>query len=76
MADKKKNRFWVETEYAMYDKVYLTTDVYQYQRIVIGFDISPNGITYLLRCGEEEVTRHYEDEISETKDTVITPPDE
>lgn len=51
--------------------VYLKTDFEQRERIVTGFEVRPNGLLYRLSLGWEE-TPHYDIEISEEKNHVIT----
>jgi hypothetical protein len=52
------------------DYVYLKTDIDQYQRIVTGYTVRDNSITYLLSLGSEE-TSHYELEISNEIDILL-----
>ena len=52
--------------------VYLKTDMEQFHRIVTGITIRPNDtLVYAISCGSEEST-HYEFEISEERDVLIT----
>ena len=52
------------------DYVYLKTDIDQYKRLVTGYTVRFNEITYLLSLGEEEST-HYELEISDEIDILL-----
>ena len=55
-------------EYMIGDLVYITTDPEQYKRIVIGYELSPNGIIYRL-CIDNSVTMHYKCEL--TRDKIV-----
>jgi len=52
------------------DYVYLKTDIDQYKRLVTGYTVRFNEVTYLLSLGEEEST-HYELEISNEIDILL-----
>jgi hypothetical protein len=52
------------------DYVYLKTDIDQYKRLVTGYTVRFNEVTYLLSLGEEEST-HYELEISDEIDILL-----
>tara|TARA_R110001632_G_scaffold70752_1_gene164596 strand:- start:1213 stop:1410 length:198 start_codon:yes stop_codon:yes gene_type:complete len=52
------------------DYVYLKTDIGQYKRIITGYTVRTDGVTYLLSLGSEE-TAHYELEISNEVDTLL-----
>ena len=52
------------------DYVYLKTDVDQHKRIVTGYTVRFNEVTYLLNLGEDEST-HYELEISSEIDILL-----
>ena len=52
------------------DYVYLKTDIDQHKRIVTGYTVRFNEITYLLSLGEDEST-HYELEISDEIDILL-----
>lgn len=49
--------------------VYLKTDPEQKERMVIGIDIRPNGIMYLLSLGDFS-SYHFDLEISKDKDLI------
>jgi hypothetical protein len=51
--------------------VYLKTDVEQKRRIVTAIIIRPSDVLYELACGTE-VSSHYNFEISDTSDIMIT----
>ena len=50
--------------------VYLKTDIDQHKRIVTGYTVRFNEVTYLLSLGEDEST-HYELEISHEIDILL-----
>jgi len=52
------------------DYVYLKTDIDQYKRLITGYTVRFNEVTYLLSLGEEEST-HYELEISNEIDILL-----
>ena len=52
------------------DYVYLKTDIDQHKRIVTGYTVRFNEVTYLLSLGEDEST-HYELEISDEIDILL-----
>ena len=52
------------------DYVYLKTDVDQHRRMVTGYTVRFNEVTYLLSLGEDEST-HYELEISDEIDILL-----
>ena len=52
------------------DYVYLKTDIDQYKRLVTGYTVRFNEVTYLLSLGEDEST-HYELEISNEIDILL-----
>lgn len=52
------------------DYVYLKTDIDQRKRIVTGYTVRSNEVTYFLSLGEDEST-HYELEISEDIDILL-----
>jgi hypothetical protein len=52
------------------DYVYLKTDIDQHKRMVTGYTVRFNEVTYLLSLGEDEST-HYELEISEDIDILL-----
>jgi len=52
------------------DYVYLKTDIDQYKRLVTGYTVRFNEVTYLLSLGEDEST-HYELEISDEIDILL-----
>lgn len=56
----------IENDYEIGNEVYLKTDPDQNFRIVTGFLIRQNGISYELSCGTES-TWHYEYEINKNK---------
>jgi len=52
------------------DYVYLKTDINQYKRMITGYTIRFNEVTYLLSLGEDEST-HYGLEISNEIDILL-----
>lgn len=56
----------LDTQYKLGETVYLVTDTDQCKRLVTGYMIRTNGITYKLSCGVE-ATWHYDFEISKKK---------
>ena len=52
------------------DYVYLKTDIDQYKRLITGYTVRFNEVTYLLSLGEDEST-HYELEISDEIDILL-----
>tara|TARA_B110000971_G_C19634720_1_gene330764 strand:+ start:274 stop:459 length:186 start_codon:yes stop_codon:yes gene_type:complete len=56
----------IENDFEIGEEVYLKTDPDQNFRIVTGFLIRKNGITYELSCGIEN-TWHYDYEINKNK---------
>jgi len=54
----------LDTKYEIGEKVYLTTDVDQLQRVVTGYEVRLDTMAYLVACGIIE-TSHYEFEISD-----------
>lgn len=61
----------INSKYNFFDTVYLKTDPDQRQRMVTRLNITPNGITYELSCGTQ-TSWHYDQEIAEEKDVLIT----
>lgn len=62
----------IKNTFNLGDEVYLKTDTDQKKRLIVGLSININGsILYRLVCGTED-DYHYEQEISETKDVVMT----
>jgi len=60
----------VQNKFDWADIVYLSTDEFQFPRLVTGIRITPDGgIIYNLRCGVI-VSEHYEFEITEEKNFV------
>lgn len=53
------------------EEVWLITDPNQSKRIVSGYILRPNMITYLIVCGTEE-TGHFEFELSTSPDVMMT----
>jgi len=60
----------VKVNFNIGDYVYLKTDIDQYKRLVTGYTVRFNEVTYLLSLGEEEST-HYELEISNEIDILL-----
>ena len=60
----------VKINFNIGDYVYLKTDIDQYKRLVTGYTVRFNEVTYLLSLGEEEST-HYELEISDEIDILL-----
>ena len=60
----------MKANYNIGDYVYLKTDIDQHKRIVTGYTVRFNEITYLLSLGEDEST-HYELEISDEIDILL-----
>jgi hypothetical protein len=54
----------IDVKFNIGSPVYLTTDTDQRKRIIVGYYIDSNSVSYLIRCGTEEST-HYDFEISE-----------
>ena len=52
------------------DYVYLKTDIDQHKRMVTGYTVRFNEVTYLLSLGEDEST-HYELEINDEIDILL-----
>jgi len=61
----------IDTKFKIGDSVYLKTDIDQQKRLVTGYYIRMNSITYLLSCGVSEST-HYDFEITEDIDVLVT----
>jgi hypothetical protein len=61
----------INSKYNFFELVYLKTDCDQRQRMVTRLNVNPNGITYELTCGTQ-TSWHYEEEIAEEKDVLIT----
>lgn len=55
----------LEVAFKLKQLVYLKTDQEQLPRLVIGYSVRPNSIIYELQCGAQNVTSHYDFEISE-----------
>ena len=53
----------MEIEYSMADIVYLITDNEQLPRIVVGINVRPGAVTYILNQATE-VSEHYGFEIT------------
>jgi hypothetical protein len=60
----------IDAEFDFGDIVYLKTDPDQLQRIVTGFTVRKHGVIYELSLANE-VTHHYDFEISVTQDIVF-----
>ena len=60
----------VKINFNIGDYVYLKTDIDQHKRIVTGYTVRFNEVTYLLSLGEDEST-HYELEISDEIDILL-----
>ena len=60
----------VKISFNIGDYVYLKTDIDQYRRLVTGYTVRFNEVTYLLSLGEDEST-HYELEISNEIDILL-----
>jgi len=61
----------VHMEFNWFQRVYLKTDIHQFERLVTGVLINPSGvISYGLSCGEL-LSYHYAEEISITKNILI-----
>lgn len=58
----------MKKKYKVTDIVYLVTDPEQYQRIVTGIIERASHYTYLVSCGSDEETEHFDFELSDTKD--------
>ena len=54
----------IDTKFKIGDSVFLITDTEQKKRMVTGYYIRSQSITYLLSCGTEE-SSHYDFEITE-----------
>lgn len=52
----------IDNEFKIGDYVYLTTDIYQYERVVTGIILKGAAIQYELSCGLQ-CSVHYEFEI-------------
>lgn len=58
-------------EFSFFQKVYLKTDIHQFERMVTGVSVQPSGtVSYGLSCGEA-LSYHYAEEISATKNILI-----
>ena len=51
--------------------VYLKTDPDQFERVITGINIRPNGVHYAVTFGMDE-SFHYDFEISESRDVIKT----
>lgn len=60
----------VKINFDIGDYVYLKTDIDQHKRIVTGYTVRFNEVTYLISLGEDEST-HYELEISHDIDVLL-----
>lgn len=62
----------LEVAFAIKQVVYLKTDPEQLPRSVIGYNVRPNNsIVYELQCGAQNVTNHYDFEISEDVNVLL-----
>ena len=61
----------IDNKFNVGDLVYLKTDESQTERMVTGFYIRQNNLTYGLSCGSEE-SWHYDFEISTEKNVLKT----
>jgi len=61
----------IDNKFKIGDRVYLETDQDQHERMVTGFYIRHDSITYGLSCGTME-TWHYDFEISVEKNVLKT----
>ena len=60
-----------EQKFNIGDVVFLKTDIDQYERMVCGILIRPDGIQYAITLGDTE-NWHYDIEISKQKDILKT----
>ena len=61
----------IDTKFKIGDSVYLKTDTDQQKRLVTGYYVRMNSITYLLSCGIVEST-HYDFEMTIDIDVLAT----
>lgn len=60
----------IRTKYDFGQIVYLTTDSEQLPRLVVGIDLTPGQIIYAVQNGTV-CSKHYDFELSTTKDVVM-----
>jgi len=60
----------IECKYKLGDLVVLKTDREKRERIVIGIDLRPDSISYVLACGDQ-TTNHYGCEIEKMTEKKI-----
>lgn len=60
---------FIEAKYKIGKVVFLSTDEDQKKRLIVGINVRPGNIIYLLTCGER-TTEHYEMEITEQQDLI------
>jgi len=61
----------INTKFDIGDILYLKTDEEQLKRMIVGVNVRPNGVVYLLNCGSIE-SYHYEIELSREIDVLMT----
>lgn len=71
MKNKTKTNTSIKLKYNLGDVVFLKTDVSQKERMVTSITLTPNGLYYILSCGDDE-SNHYDIEISTKKDILKT----
>ena len=59
----------IDNKFNIGDTVYLKTDQDQRECLIVGIDIRPNCLTYLISYGNEH-GEHYEIELSKIKNTL------
>lgn len=62
----------INVEFEREEIVYLITDTEQKPRMILGYKLMNDSILYVLSCGVNTDTEHYECEISRNKDTMLT----
>ena len=58
----------IENKFDLEEIVYIKTDIYQYERIVVRIQITKGNIMYNVALGSAEGSWHYDFELSREKD--------
>lgn len=62
----------IKNKFSLGDTVFLVTDPEQMKRLIVGITVLPGGILmYSCAHADEEVTDHYEMELSDTEDVLL-----
>lgn len=75
MAEQNKQTKEVvlkKIKYLVGSIVYLKTDPFQYARIVIMVNLTPNGYTYVIRHSTEDPSEHYDVEMTDKRGEAIS----